>query len=284
MAQAEKENLEEQVLDPTEKEMSFLDHLEELRWHLIRALIAIVVFAVAAFLAKDFVWNTLILGPSRPDFLTFRVLCAAGERLNSDGLCIEELPFIIQSRKMTGQFSMHITSSVVLGLIFSFPYVFWEMWRFISPGLYINEKRHARGAVFFVSLLFLIGVLFGYYIIAPLSINFLSHYQVDPTVMNEFDITSYVSTVTMIILACAFVFQLPVVVYFLSKIGFITPRLMRRFRRHAIVVILILGALLTPPDPISQILIAIPLLGLYEISIFISRFVIRRQERELKAA
>ena len=264
--------------------MSFLDHLEELRWHLIRALLAIVVFAVAAFLAKDFVWNTLILGPSRPDFLTFRILCAAGERLNSDGLCIQELPFIIQSRKMTGQFSMHITSSVVLGLIFSFPYVFWEMWRFISPGLYINEKRHARGAVFFVSLLFLIGVLFGYYVIAPLSINFLSNYQVDPTVMNEFDITSYVSTVTMIILACAFVFQLPVVVYFLSKIGFITPRLMRRFRKHAIVVILILGALLTPPDPISQILIAIPLLGLYEISIFISRFVIRRQERELEAA
>jgi len=262
-----------------EKEMSFLDHLEELRWHLIRALLAIVIFAVAAFLAKDFVWKTLILGPSRPDFITFRALCALAERINSQGLCIDELPFIIQSRKMTGQFAMHITSSVVLGLIFAFPYVFWEIWRFISPGLYKKERLHARGAVFWVSLLFLIGVNFGYFIIAPLSINFLSNYHVDPSIRNEFDITSYVSTVIMLILACAFVFQLPVVVYFLSKIGFVSPKLMRRFRKHAIVVILILGALLTPPDPISQILIAIPLLGLYEISIFISSFVVKRDSK-----
>lgn len=262
--------------------MSFLDHLEELRWHLIRAFLAILVFAIAAFLAKDFVWNTLILGPSRLDFATFRFLCKAGEFLNSDVLCIKELPFIIQSRKMTGQFSMHVTSSVFLGLIFSFPYVFWELWRFISPGMYKNERKHARGAVFFVSLLFMIGVLFGYYIITPLSINFLSNYQVDPSVMNEFDITSYVSTVTMLVLACAIVFQLPVVVYFLSKAGFITPSLMKSFRKHAIVVILVLGALLTPPDPISQVLIAMPLFGLYEISIYISAFVLRRKRAALE--
>ena len=210
-------------------EMSFLDHLEELRWHLIRAFLAIIVFAIVAFLSKNFVWNTLILGPSRLDFPTFRLLCKAGEFLHSDVLCIKELPFIIQSRKMTGQFSMHVTSSVVLGLIFSFPYVFWELWRFISPGMYKNERQHARGAVFYVSLLFTLGVLFGYFIITPLSINFLSNYQVDPSVMNEFDITSYVSTVTMLVLACAIVFQLPVVVYFLSKAGFVTPALMKSF-------------------------------------------------------
>lgn len=277
-----KDQIEEDVVEKDEPgEMSFLDHLEELRWHLIRAFLAMLVFALAAFLAKDFVWNTLILGPSRLDFPTFQWLCKAGEALKSDALCIKELPFIIQSRKMTGQFSMHITSSVVLGLIFSFPYVFWEIWRFIAPGMYSKERRHARGAVFFVSLLFMIGVLFGYYIISPLSINFLSNYQVDPTVMNEFDITSYVGTLTMIILACAIVFQLPVVVYFLSKVGFVTPNLMRRFRKHSIVVILVLAALLTPPDPISQILIALPLFALYQISIYISAFVLRRQRKEL---
>lgn len=283
---ADKDETREQENDEGthEKEMGFLDHLEELRWHLIRAFIAIVVFAIAAFLAKDLIWHTLILGPSRPDFITFRFLCDLAEKLNSDGLCIDELPFIIQSRKMTGQFSMHITSSVVLGLIFSFPYVFWEIWRFISPGLYRNEKRYTHGAVLWVSLLFSIGVLFGYYIISPLSVNFLSHYQVDPSVQNEFDITSYVSTMTMLVLASAFVFQLPVVVYFLSKIGFITPRIMRVYRKHAIIVILILGALLTPPDPISQILIAIPLLGLYEISIYVSGFVIRKEKEELEKA
>jgi sec-independent protein translocase protein TatC len=262
-------------------DMSFLDHLEELRWHLIRAFLAILIFAIGAFLAKDFVWNKLILGPSRVDFPTFQLLCKAGEALNSEALCITELPFIIQSRKMTGQFSMHITSSIVLGLIFSFPYVFWELWRFISPGMYRKERRYARGAVFWVSLLFSMGVLFGYYIISPLSINFLSHYQVDPTVQNEFDITSYVSTMTMLILACAFVFQLPVVVFFLSKVGFVTPSLMRRFRKHSIVVILILAAMLTPPDPISQILIALPLFALYQISIYISAVVLRRERRAL---
>ena len=166
------------------KEMSFLDHLEELRWHLIRSFAAIFIIAVVAFLAKDLVFGTIILGPSRPDFITFELLCKASEKLNSKVLCIDELPFIIQSRKMTGQFSMHITSSIVIGLILAFPYAFWEMWRFISPGLYFNERKIATGATFYVSLLFMMGVLFGYYIITPLSINFLSHYQVDSSIVN----------------------------------------------------------------------------------------------------
>lgn len=264
------------------KEMSFLDHLEELRWHLIRSFAAILVFAVIAFLAKDLVFGKIIMGPSKPDFYTFRMLCKAGEYLNSDALCIQELPFIIQSRKMTGQFTMHITSSFVVGLILAFPYAFWEMWRFISPGLYFNERKLARGATFFVSLLFMLGVLFGYFIITPLSINFLSHYQVDAAVMNEFDIASYVSTITMLVLACAFLFQLPIVVYFLTKAGLISPSFMKKYRKHAIVVILMLSALLTPPDPVSQILIAIPLFGLYQISIFISAAVLRKRKRKEK--
>jgi len=261
--------------------MSFLDHLEELRWHIIRSLIAILVFAVAAFLAKDIVFGKILLGPSKLDFWTFQMLCKAGELLNSDGLCIDELPFIIQSRKMTGQFSMHITSSFIIGIIIAFPYAFWEMWRFISPGLYVNEKSHARGATFWVSLLFMTGVLFGYFIITPLSINFLGNYTVDSTIQNEFDIVSYVGTVTTLVLACAILFQLPIVVYFLTKAGIINPQMMRTYRKHALVGILVLAAMLTPPDPISQVLVGIPLFTLYQISIAISSRVYKRSKKDL---
>jgi len=263
-----------------EKEMTFLDHLEELRWHLIRAVSSIVIISIAVFLAKDFVWHYIILAPSRLDFWTYQMMCKVGELIDSSTLCINELPFIIQNRKMTGQFTMHITSSFLLGLLVAFPYVFWEIWRFIKPGLRINERNNSRGAVFFVSLLFTLGILFGYYIISPLSVNFLSHYSVDASIKNEFELSNYVSTISMIVLASAILFQLPMVVYFLSKAGLITPNVMKFYRRHAVVVILILGALLTPPDPVSQILIALPLLGLYQISIFISAAVLRNKEKE----
>jgi len=265
---------EPKVAAEKNKEMSFLEHLEELRWHIIRSMASIMVFAVIAFAMKDFVFGTVIFGPARPDFFTYRMLCKVGM------YCIEELPFILQSRQMTGQFTMHITSSVVIGLILAFPYTFWEIWRFISPGLYDNERKISHGAVFWVSILFMMGILFGYYVITPLSINFLANYQVDPSVSNEFDIISYVTVITMLVLACGLLFQLPVVVYFLSTAGLITPELMKTYRRHAIVVILILSALLTPPDPVSQILIALPLLVLYQISIFISRVVTSRNEKE----
>ncbi len=257
--------------------MTFLEHLEELRWHLMRSLIAILVVSIGVFLAKDFVWHNIILAPSRLDFWTYQMLCKAGEWLQSDGLCINDLPFIIQSRKMTGQFTMHITTSFLIGLIITFPYVFWEIWSFVSPGLYEKERRNTRGAVFFVSLLFTLGVLFGYYIISPLSVNFLAHYKVDPSIQNEFELINYVSTVSMIVLATAILFQLPIIVYVLTKAGLVTPEVMKSYRKHAIVAILILGALLTPPDPISQILVAIPLFGLYQISIFISAAVLKKE-------
>ena len=217
-------------MDDDEKEMSFLDHLEELRWHLIRSLAAIFVFAIAAFVSKDLVFHTIILGPSRPDFWTYGMLCKVSNLLGSDAFCIEELPFIIQSRQMTGQFTMHITSSFVIGLIMAFPYAFWEIWRFIKPGLYPTERKAARGATFYVSFLFLLGVFFGYFVVTPISINFLANYQIDTSILNEFDIVSYVSTVTTLILACALLFQLPIVVFFLTKAGLVTPALMRKYR------------------------------------------------------
>ncbi len=265
-----------------EKEMSFLDHLEELRWHLIRSLVAIGVFAIIAFVAKGIVFGQVILGPSRVDFWTYQMLCKLGDLLGTPAICIEELPFIIQSRQMTGQFTMHITSSFVVGIIVAFPYAFWEIWRFIAPGLYPRERKAARGATFFVSLLFISGVLFGYFIVAPISVNFLANYQIDPTILNEFDIISYVSTITTLVLASGILFQLPIVVYFFTKAGLVTPELLRQYRKHSIVGILILGAVITPPDPFSQLLIALPLFGLYQVSIYISAMVLRKERKMLK--
>ena len=264
------------------KEMSFLEHLEELRWHLIRSLVAICVFAIVAFAMKEFMFGTLILGPSKPDFYTYRMLCKLSEMTGASFFCVDELPFIIQNRKMTAQFTMHLTYSLVAGLILAFPYAFWEMWRFVSPGLHSNEKSVSRGAVFFVSLLFALGVLFGYYVVTPISINFLANYQLDPTIMNEIDLTSYVSTILMLVVACALMFQLPIVVFFLTKAGIVTPAFLRQYRKVSIVIILVISAIITPPDVISQILISLPLLLLYEIGIKISSIIYKRRQLELE--
>ena len=271
----------DQHQDEEEGGMSFLDHLEALRWHLLRSVTAVLIFTVVAFIAKDFVFGVLILGPSKVDFLTYRLLCDIGNYFAIPALCINELPFTIQSRQMTGQFSMHMTSSMVVGLIAAFPYLFYEVWRFISPGLYSKERNAARGAVFFVSFLFLSGALFGYYVLTPMSINFLANYQLDPSIANEFDITSYVSTLSMLVLASAIMFQLPVVVYFLSMSGLVTSKMLKSYRRHSIVVILIVSAIITPPDVISQLLIAMPILVLYEVGILIAkRLEKQRAQRE----
>lgn len=271
----------DQYKDEEEEGMSFLDHLEELRWHLLRSLAAILILTIVAFLSKGIVFGQVILGPSKVDFITYRVLCQVADYFGITALCIDTLPFTIQSRQMTGQFSMHLTSSMVVGLVISFPYIFWEFWKFISPGLYSKEKQAARGAVFFVSLLFFAGAAFGYFILAPLSINFLANYQLDPTILNEFDITSYVNTLVMLVLASAIMFQLPVVIYFLSMSGLVTSAMLKTYRRHSIVVILIVAAIITPPDVISQLLIAMPILVLYEVGIMIAkRLEKKRAEKE----
>jgi sec-independent protein translocase protein TatC len=272
------EEFDEQLPPKVEKEMSFLEHLEELRWHVIRALLAIVVFAIAAFIFREPIWHYVILAPSRADFWTYTMFCKLGNLTGAEFFCIDELPFIIQNRRMTAQFTMALTSSFVIGLIIAFPYAFWEFWRFIKPGLYQNEKQLSRGAVFFVTLLFLSGIMFGYYLVAPISINFLTNFKLDETILNEIDLTSYVSTVMMLVLACGIMFQLPVVVYFLTKAGIITPEFLKTYRKHSIVVILVLSALITPPDVISQILMCFPLLFLYEISILVSSTIQKKEE------
>lgn len=268
-----------------EQEMSFLEHLEALRWHLIRSFIAIGVLAIAAFVSNDFVFGQLILGPTRLDFWTYSKICELGHLLGKpEVLCIEELPFIIQSRKVTGQFTMHLSSSFVVGFIAAFPYVFWEIWRFVSPGLLRNERRAASGAVFFVTILFLSGVCFGYFMVGPLSINFLSNYSVDPSILNEWDITSYVSTLSTIVLTCGIMFQLPMAIYWMSKAGIVTSAFLKQYWRHAFILILLISAILTPPDLVSQVLVAFPLYFLYYLSIKIAAGVERRKRKRALAA
>jgi sec-independent protein translocase protein TatC len=268
-------------LDQTgdEYEMSFLDHLEELRWHIIRSLIAIIVLSIAAFMAKDLFIDTLILGPSRTDFWTYRKLCELAALLNTPALCVDNLPFELISRKLGGQFMTHITVSFVAGLILGFPYAFWEIWRFIKPGLHFKEKKASRGATLSVSTLFIMGVVFGYFIVAPISIRFFATYEVSASLENRFDLNSYVSSITMIVFGSGLLFQLPVVVYFLTKAGLVSSSLMKRYRKHAIIAILILGAMITPPDPFSQILIALPLMLLYQLSIYLARRIERKQSK-----
>lgn len=267
-----------------EKEMSFLDHLEELRWHVVRSVIAIFVFMIIAFITTPWIFDNIVFAPSRPDFATFQFFCKIGNALGIDGLCVSKFPFKIQSRYMTGQFTMQFTASFVIGLIIAFPYVIWELWRFVRPGLYNRERRVSRGAVAAISSLFITGVLFGYYVMCPMSILFFSTYSISPVIQNEFDITSYVGTIVAMVIGSGLLFQLPVVVFFLTQIGLLTPQFMRQYRKHAIVGILILGAVITPsPDPLSQMVISLPLYLLYESSIFISSYVVRKKKKEEEA-
>lgn len=262
-----------------EKEMNFLDHLEELRWHIIRAVLAIVIFMIAAFVYITEIFDYIVFAPAKVDFIFFKWMCSLGDLVGAtETLCVTDLPFKVQSRNMTGQFMMSITASFMIGLVVAFPYVIWELWSFVRPGLETKERKFSKGAVFAISSLFLIGVAFGYFVLSPMTIWFLATYQVSSMIVNEFDITSYVSTVASLVLGCGLLFQFPVVVYFLTKIGMVTPTLMRTYRRHAVVVIIVLGAVVTPSaDPFSLTIISLPLYILYEISIFTSVVVLRKK-------
>ncbi len=267
--------------DPNE--MSFLDHLEELRWHLIRSTLAVVLIGFVAFLMKDFIFDTVIFGPKKPDFPTYGLFCKLSKMLGfNEAFCGNEPLFRVQSRVMAGQFSAHIWTSIWAGVIVGFPYILYELWKFISPGLYEKERKYSRGFILIASLLFFIGVLFGYYVVAPLSINFLGSYTVSEEVFNDIDLASYISTVRASVLACGIVFELPIVIYFLTKVGLVTPEILKKYRKIALVLVLILSAIITPPDVASQIIVAVPVLILYQVSIYISKVVIKREEKQRK--
>lgn len=272
---------EDEEDEPLEKEMTFIEHLEELRWHIIRSVAAILIFMILAWIFKGEIFNKIILAPSRTDFWTYRKMCEIGNAVGIPSLCVDKLNFSLMSREVSGQFMMALTSSAIIGLLFAFPYVFWEIWRFIKPGLRITEKKAATGSVFYVTMLFFLGVLFGFFIVAPFAINFLVNFQIDPSIENQFDIQSYISVLATLTLACGVTFQLPMAILVLTKVGIVTPAFLKAYRKHSIVVILIVAAVITPsPDMISQVLVAIPLYFLYEISIVVSGRIYRAKLKE----
>ncbi|PKQ65875.1 twin arginine-targeting protein translocase TatC [Labilibaculum filiforme] len=265
-----------------ENQMSFLEHLEELRWHLMRSVIAIMVFAIAAFIFYDFIFNVLILAPKNPEFFTNRMFFRFAEYIGIESLKINTHPFQVININMAGQFATHISVSLVIGIIASFPYIFYEFWSFLKPALYDNEKKHARGSIFYTSFLFALGVLFGYYLITPLSVHFLGSYSISDQVMNQINLTSYISSITSIVIASGVIFELPVLIFFLSKIGLVSPEFLKKYRKHSVVLILILSAIITPPDIFSQVLVCLPLMLLYEIGIKISKRVQKNQQANLE--
>ena len=262
----------------TEKEMSFLGHLEELRWHLIRSATAIFIIAIVLFVFQKQVYEEFLLAHRKPDFITYQLFCDFFQLFGVEsGFCNVQFKDSLLSLKPTQQLMNSIWSSVILGLILAFPYLLWEMWRFIAPGLTSKERKKSRGFIFVASFLFFLGILFSFYVIAPISIHFLYNYQITDLIQNNFTMDSHIGLVTNMLLGISILFELPVLVYFLTKIGLITPEFLKRYRKHALVVVLIVAAIITPPDIASQIIVAIPILILYEASIKVSRMVLKKQ-------
>src|SRR3569833_2124632 len=270
-------------------EMSFFEHLEALRWHLIRAALAIVVISCVAFAYYDEIFAGVIMAPSKPHFWTYRMMCDMGDFLqsilpsvfNAADFCVTSIKVSLINTEMAGQFTLKINSSLMIGLVLGIQYLFWELWRFIKPALHDKERKAATGFVFYASLLFVLGVLFGYFIITPLSIRFLAGFIVSTDIQNMYSIDSYLSSVATLTLATGIVFQLPILVYIVASLGFLTPKLMRSSRRYAIVIILIIAAVVTPtPDALTMTLVAIPLYVLFELSIVVAGVVEKRRAKK----
>ncbi|MDR3183808.1 MAG: twin-arginine translocase subunit TatC [Prevotellaceae bacterium] len=254
------------------KEMSFWDHLEVLRRMLFRTAIVLVGAMVVVFLNKSLVFDVIIFGPRTSDFILYRWMCQLGDYLRWEGLCPEAFSIPLININMAAQFFTHISTSFWLGLVFAFPYVIWELWKFVAPALYDHEKRSVRYAFAFSSVLFFIGVTVGYVFIFPLSIRFLGLYQVSEIVPNEISLNSYIGMFVTLILTMGLVFEMPVLAHVLSRFGIITRRFLRKYRRHAVILVLVLSAVITPsPDAFTMIMVAVPLYLLYEFSILVCK-------------
>jgi sec-independent protein translocase protein TatC len=263
-----------------EGEMSFFGHLEELRWHLVRSALAILVFTIGVFAYYDWIYDNIIMAPSKSTFWTFRMMCALGAAIHRN-MCPGKINIQLINTEMAGQFTLQIDSSLMIGLVLGIPYLLYELWRFIRPALHEKERKAASGFVFYASFLFLSGVMFGYYVITPISLNFLAGYTVSASIQNLFSIDSYISSVSTLTLATGLVFELPILVYILANLGILTPKFMRETRRYAIVIILIIAAVVTPtPDMLTMTVVAIPLLLLYELSIGVASLVEKRKKKK----
>jgi len=261
-----------------EAEMSFFDHLEALRWHLIRSIIAVAIFSIVAFCNFRLLFNTIIMGPFHPTFWSFRMMCSVGNFFHLSGFCIDHINGHIINTEMAGQFLLQINTSLLIGVILGVPYILFEIWRFIKPALLEKERKAASGFVFYASMLFVIGILFGYYILVPESVAFLAGYTVSDVINNQFTISSYLSIVSTITLLTGILFELPIVIYILASIGVLTGSFMRKTRRYAIVIIMIVGAIVSPsPDILTTTMATIPLLVLYEVGILVASVVEKKR-------
>ena len=249
--------------------MSFLDHLEELRWTLLKGGTGLLVCIIGCAFFSNWVVDRVLIGPTRPDFFMYRIL----------GMEPKELQLL--NRTITGQFFADIGTIIVVGLVVGSPIMVYYLWKFIEPALYPSERSGMRFAAVFAAFFFLLGIAFGYFILTPLALQFFAQYTLSEQIVNQFDIITYFSMVTFWAVGTGLLFELPVVIYFLAKVGLITPDIMRTYRKYALLAVLIVGAFLTPPDPISQVIVALPLLLLYELSIYIAAFVAKRRRKKL---
>jgi sec-independent protein translocase protein TatC len=261
------------------KEMGFLDHLEELRRRLFWSIISVIIGICVMVYFDQWLINDVIMAPKNLDFVTYRKFCEFSHWMGlEDQLCFSEVKLTLQSTTMGGNFSAYMLVVIVAGIIVAFPYIFYQIWGFIKPGLNLKEKKSVNGIIFFVTLLFFLGCSFGYFLLTPLSINFLGNFSFGDVEVNA-TILSYLKLETSLVLGSGLLFQLPVVVYFLGKIGMISSQFLKKYRRHAFVVNLILAAVVTPPDVTSQILVSLPILLLYEISILLVARIEKKAER-----
>ncbi|WP_344978482.1 twin-arginine translocase subunit TatC [Compostibacter hankyongensis] len=261
--------------------MNFFDHLEELRWHIIRSLAAIVVAGIICFIKIHFIYERIIMGPTRHDFITYRILCGIGHRLGlGDRLCLPDAPVKFQSMQLSGQFMQAFSSSFTFAFIIAAPYILYEFWRFVKPALKPGELKYTRGVVFWTSLLFFMGVAFGYFMIAPYTVNFFASYQLSESIENIITIQSYMSTLSQLVMGCGALFELPVLVYFLAKVGILTSAFLKKYRRHAFVIILVIAAFISPPDVASQFIVTLPLYLLFEVSISIAKRMEKQRAEE----
>jgi sec-independent protein translocase protein TatC len=265
-------------------EMSFVDHLEELRWHIIRSLLAILVLAAVIFFNIKWVFDNVIAGPISPNFVSYRAFCNFSHWLHlGDALCLPPLSINMQTTTFGGQFFGSFSIAFVGGLIAAFPYIFWEFWRFVKPALKPNELKGTRFVIFWVSFFFFLGAAFGYFILGPFTFNFLANFQVSALniVQTKPTINDYLDNLTNLILGCGIAFEMPVLAYALTKIGLITPNFLRRSRKYAIVVILVVAAIITPsPDWYSQTIVFLPLMGLYELGVTVSARVYKQEQKK----
>lgn len=269
-----------------EQEMSFIGHLEALRWHIVRALVAWLVAATCLFIFRDWIFDNLILAPSRTNFISYKMLCSLGHNLHlGQALCMPPVNVPLQGNTVNGPFVAALNIAMIGGLIVAFPYIFYELWKFIKPALSSKELKYGSKSIFWVSFCFFLGTLFGYYVLAPFTFNFLANFKIGTTDAYKYlpTLDDYISTLTNLLLGCGIAFELPVLAVVLAKIGLITNKFLKTYRKYAYVLILIVAAILTPsPDWISQAIVALPLVVLFEVSIILVSKIDKQKEVEQK--